>query len=237
VLCLGVALLAALPLLVIWPVALYLRSPGLFREWLWVNNFGRFFGFVHLGPPKTGTYLLLLLYFAFPAYPLAAWALWRKAHAGRQEMTSIAVPLVVFLVMLAVLELASDGRNLYALPLLLPLSMLAASVVPTLPRWSSAILDRLGTVVFSVVILTLWTGWLALNTGHPMALADWLHRTHPADIPSLRLLAFVVAILFTVPWFLLVLRDSGKLDGKHAVLSWATGMSFAWGISMAILLP
>jgi len=236
-LCLGVAVLAALPLLTIWPLALYFRSPGLFLEWLWVNNFGRFFGFANLGPRKTGTYLLLLLYFAFPAYLLAAWALWRKARGGRQEMTSISVPLVVFLVMLAILELASDGRDLYALPLLLPLSMLAASIVPTLPRWSSAILDRLGMAVFLTVILTLWVGWFALNPGHPIALADWLHRTHPAYIPSFRPLAFVVATLFTVSWFLLVLRNSGKPDGEHAVLSWATGMSLAWGIAMAILLP
>ncbi len=236
-LCLGVATLSALPLLTIWPLALYSRSPVLFRDWLWVNNFGRFFGFAHLGPTKTGTYLLLLLYFAFPAYLLSAWALWRKARGGIQEMTSIAVPLVVFSVMLAVLELSSDGRDLYALPLLLPLSMLAASVVPTLPRWSSAILHRLGEAVFLVVILTLWVGGLALNTGHPMALADWLHRTHPAYIPSFRPLAFVVAILFTASWFLLVLRNSGKPDGERAVLCWATGMSLAWGIAMAILLP
>ncbi len=132
-LCLGVATLSALPLLAIWPLALYSRSPELFRDWLWVNNFGRFFGFANLGPRKTGTYLLLLLYFAFPTYLLAAWALWRKARGGKQEMTSKAVPLVVFFVMLAVLELASDGRDLYALPLLLPLSMLAASAVPNLP--------------------------------------------------------------------------------------------------------
>ena len=236
-LCLGVATLSALPLLAIWPLALYSRSPGLFRDWLWVNNFGRFFGFANLGPRKTGTYLLLLLYFAFPTYLLAAWALWRKARGGRQEMTSIAVPLVVFFVMLAVLELASDGRDLYALPLLLPLSMLAASAVPNLPRWSSAILDRLGTAIFLVVILTLWVGGFALYTGHPMALAEWLHRTHPAYIPIFRPLAIVFAILFTVSWFLLVPTNSVKPDGERAVLGWATGMSLAWGVAMAILLP
>jgi TatA/E family protein of Tat protein translocase len=43
--------------------------------------------------------------------------------------------------------------------------------------------------------------------------------------------------LFTVSWFLLVLRNSGKPDGERAVLCWATGMSLAWGIAMAILLP
>ncbi len=236
-LCLGVAMLTAFPLLVIWPLSLYSRSPQLFGDWLWVNNLGRYFGFAHLGPPKTGTYLLLLLYFAFPAYLLAAWTLWRKARGGRREITSIAVPLVVFLVTLAVLDLASDGRDLYALPLLLPLSMLATPVVPTLPQWSSAILDKLGTAVFLVVILTLWVGGFALNTGHPMALADWLHRTHPAYIPSFRPLAFVVATFFTVLWFLLVPRNSGKPDGERAVLSWATGMSLAWGTAMAILLP
>ncbi|HEY3491021.1 MAG TPA: hypothetical protein VGK27_13005 [Candidatus Deferrimicrobiaceae bacterium] len=238
-LCLAIATLSALPFLVVWPVALYLRSPDLFRGWLWVNNFGRYFGFSHLGPRKTGTYLLLLFYFAFPAYLFAAWALWRKARGGRRELASIAVPLVVFLVMLAVLELASDGRDLYALPLLLPLSMLAASLVPALPPWSSAILHRLSTVVFLIVILTLWAGWFALNTGHPMALWDWLHRTHPAYIPSFRPLAIVVAAFFTVSWLLLVLvpRNSGIPDGERAVGSWATGMSLSWGIAMGILLP
>jgi 4-amino-4-deoxy-L-arabinose transferase-like glycosyltransferase len=234
-----IAALSALPLLAIWPLALYSRSPGLFREWLWVNNFGRFFGFANLGPKKTGTYLVLLLYFAFPTYLLAAWALWRKARGGKEEMTTIAVPAVVLLVMLATLELASDGRDLYALPLLLPLSMLAVSAVPTLPRWSYGALDRLGSAVFPAVILTLWAGEFALNTGHPVALADWLRRTHPGYAASFRPLAFVVAAFFTASWFLLARysRISVKPGGERAVFSWAAGMSLAWGLAMAILLP
>ncbi|MGE5189196.1 MAG: ArnT family glycosyltransferase [Gemmatimonadota bacterium] len=236
-LCLGVALLAALPLLTIWPAALYMRSPGLFEKWLWENNFGRFFGFAHLGPPKTGTYAVLLLYFAFPAYLLALWAIWKKARGGRAERESLAVPLTVFLVMLAVFELASDARDLYALPLLLPVSMLGASVVDAFPRRPAAILHGLAATIFPAVILTLWAGWIALMTGRPAVLADWLHRTHPAYAPSFRSLAFAVAVTLTVSCILLVPRGLRKPTGGGAVLSWAAGVSLAWGVAMAVLLP
>lgn len=47
---LAAAAVAALPWLLVWPVALYLRSPELFMTWLWDNNLGRFFGFERLGP-------------------------------------------------------------------------------------------------------------------------------------------------------------------------------------------
>jgi 4-amino-4-deoxy-L-arabinose transferase-like glycosyltransferase len=48
---LAVAFLAALPWLTIWPIAVYLRSPALFHDWFWTNNFGRYLGLTHLGPP------------------------------------------------------------------------------------------------------------------------------------------------------------------------------------------
>jgi 4-amino-4-deoxy-L-arabinose transferase-like glycosyltransferase len=41
---------AALPWLLGWPLALYLRSPELFGVWFWDNNVGRFLGSSGLGP-------------------------------------------------------------------------------------------------------------------------------------------------------------------------------------------
>ncbi len=234
---LAVALAVALPFLTIWPAALYLRSPQLFRDWLWTNNFARFFGFARLGPKNDGSYFLLLLYFAFPASLLAVRALWRKARGASRERTSIAVPLVVFAVMWAVLESASDGRDLYALPLLLPLSLLAASAVPSLSPRASLVLNRLGVLVFLLAILALWVGWSALATGHPVTLASWFQGKHPAHVSSFRPVSFVVAALLSVSWVLLALRYSATSNAKHSVIQWAAGMSLTWGIAMAVLLP
>lgn len=48
-----VAGLVALPWLLIWPCALYQRSPDLFKVLLWDNNFGRYLGFARLGAERT----------------------------------------------------------------------------------------------------------------------------------------------------------------------------------------
>ena len=48
-----------------------------------VNNFGRFLGTNDFGPPAdTAHYLRILPWYALPALPLAAWALWRARLRG-----------------------------------------------------------------------------------------------------------------------------------------------------------
>jgi len=233
---LAVAFLVALPSLTVWPFALYRRSPDLFREWLWNNNFGRFLGFSHLGPRKTGSYLILLSYFALPAYLIALWAIWRKLRGGLQE-TAFAVPFAVFLAMWGILEASSEGRDLYAVPLLLPVSLMAASVVPALSRRTSDILNRLGAAVFTGGISVVWTMWFALTSGHPAALAGLLHRISPAYVPAFLPFPFALAVVFTAWWLALVASGRGRQHGERAVFSWAAGTSLCWGVAMAILLP
>jgi len=81
--CLAVAALACAPWLFIWPLTLYYRAPALFYEWLVINNFGRFLGTNEIGPPAdTAHYLRILPWYALPALPLAAWALWRTPFKG-----------------------------------------------------------------------------------------------------------------------------------------------------------
>ena len=234
---LAIALLAALPSLTVWPFALYRRSPDLFREWLWNNNFGRFFGFSHLGPRNTGTYLVLLSYFALPTYLIALWATWRKVRGGGLRETAFAVPLAVFLAMWGTLEASSEGRDLYAVPMLLPVSLMAASVVPALSRRTSAVLNGLGAAVFTGGISALWMMWSALTTGHPPGLAGWLNRISPAYVPAFRPFPFALAVVFTAWWLALAASELGRQHGERAVSNWAAGTSLCWGVAMAILLP
>jgi len=83
---LGVAALACLPWLLLWPWALHAQSPALFNEWLVINNFGRFLGGNDLGPAADNAhYLRILPWYALPTLPLAAWALLR-AERGATAM-------------------------------------------------------------------------------------------------------------------------------------------------------
>jgi 4-amino-4-deoxy-L-arabinose transferase-like glycosyltransferase len=62
----AVALAAVLPWVVIWPAALYRRSPDLFLEWFWHQNFGRFLGFAAAKSDVRSFYILNLLWLAWP---------------------------------------------------------------------------------------------------------------------------------------------------------------------------
>ncbi|HEV2007160.1 MAG TPA: glycosyltransferase family 39 protein, partial [Burkholderiales bacterium] len=91
--CLAAAAIACAPWIVVWPLALYLRSPALFNEWLWINNFGRFLGTNELGPAADSAhYLRILPWYALPVLPLAAWVLWR-ARLKATLTPPIALPL------------------------------------------------------------------------------------------------------------------------------------------------
>jgi 4-amino-4-deoxy-L-arabinose transferase-like glycosyltransferase len=83
------ALIVVLPA-TIWMYALYARSPQLFHEWFIVNNLGRFFGLTRIGPhAPPGYYGYTLLWYAFPALPLAGYAVW----TGRgNRATRLAAP-------------------------------------------------------------------------------------------------------------------------------------------------
>ncbi|HTS55326.1 MAG TPA: hypothetical protein VMH26_18810 [Burkholderiales bacterium] len=116
-----VAFLASLPWLAIWPAMLYQRSPDLLAVWLLDNNLGRFLGWNSLGPASGPVDVVRsVVWAALPAWPLALSAVWR----ARRELRSrpeLLLPLAGCAVILAVLSLSRQGRDVYVLPAFLPL--------------------------------------------------------------------------------------------------------------------
>ncbi len=234
--CLFVALLVAMPWLTIWPVALYFRSPALFMEWFWVNNLGGYWGSVILGGLNRGHafYLKLLPWYAWPALPLALWSLWENRRAITRT-PSVQLPLIAFSVILVVLSLAANSRELYALPVLLPLSLLATASLTTLPRVAAAALNWLGVLVFGLVALLLWLGWIALMTNHPAAIAVFLENYQPGFESTFSGATFGIALAFTLLWFVTVY--TGWRSHLQAVFNWACGMTLIWTLAMTLWLP
>ncbi|MDD5240259.1 MAG: glycosyltransferase family 39 protein [Sulfuricella sp.] len=234
---LAVASAAVLPWLVIWPVLLYLRSPDLFMEWFWINNLGRFFGFTHLGPSNGHWhYFEILPWFAWPALPIALWTLW---HDGRTSLKrpETQLALTLFLVMLTVLSMASDAREVYALPMLLPLSLLAAPGVATLRRGAASALNWFSITTFGVFAGLLWFFWFALVTGHPAERAEHLRELQPGYIPAFEPLHFTIALLATIAWLIIVFRVRSLPRNPRGLVSWAAGITMIWGIIMTLWLP
>ncbi len=232
-----VAAASALPWAVIWPYALYQRSPQLFHEWFWFQNLGRFLGYAHVGPKNVpGFFLYTLPWFALPAFPLALWTLWQKRRSWPwREDPSIQLPLTAFLVMLIALSVSANARSLYTLPMLLPLTLLAAAGVGSLQNRAKNVFNRLSISFFGFAAGVLWLGWIVLVTGHPGFAAHALRRLWPASVLTFNGFHFAVAVVYSAAWILAVIRFTRS--DLNPVINWTAGMVLTWALLMTLWLP
>ena len=233
---LALALVWAAPWLLVWPAELYLRSPDLFRLWLVDNNLGRYLGSSHLGPPTDWSFWLRTLpWVTFPLLPLALWTLVR--HPGRTlGNPGVRVALVVSLVGWGVLLSSGTGRDLYALPLLAPLAVIAAGGLRDLPGWLVALCYWICVLLFAALAVTLWGVWgYGQVAGHPPEVA-LIARYLPLEfVPTLHLDAALLALALTLGWVLGLkwLRP----PGTAALAAWPLGLTLGWGLVMLLHLP
>ena len=233
-----VALLAALPWVGVWPLLLYERAPLLFNEWLVTQNLGRFFGTVRLGPESDHTfYLKNIAWIAWPAFPLAAWTIWTafRGYMGGFNRPGIQLPLLFLVIGMVVLSFAADARMVYALPLLLPLCVLASASIDVLPRGASSALDWFGILTFGLGAIVAWLAWAAFYAHWPPALHEYLIRFRPAGADlQFEWLPFSLAVFFSLVWFAII--RPARQSPRRSVLNWAVGMALVWGLYSTILL-
>jgi 4-amino-4-deoxy-L-arabinose transferase-like glycosyltransferase len=230
---LGIALIVCLPWLVIWPAALYQRSPELFEQWLWIDNLDRFIGINPFGPTFEHLfYLRILPWYAWPLWPFAAWTLWRTRSTG--FMPGIQLALLGFLVTLIVLSAVAGARELYGLPLLVPLALLAVPATDTLRRGAANAFYWFGAMTFSFFVIVAWFYWVALEFGVPGQLQTHLNEMQPGYTNGFRLLPFAIGLLFTVVW-ITVLRSTRK-SRMRPLIVWAAGITILWGVLNGLFL-
>ncbi|MBI2314272.1 MAG: glycosyltransferase family 39 protein [Betaproteobacteria bacterium] len=233
VVALGAAALAALPWVAVWPALLYLRSPELFSDWLMLNNFGRFLGYAKLATPTEPFYYVgILIWFAWPALPIALWALWRGGREALRQPT-FQLPLVVFLVMLAVLSAAREGRDVYAVPMLLPLSLLAAEGLMSLRRGAANALLWFSVMGFTFFVGVIWFYWFALEFGAPARLHTHLHKLQPGYPAGIKWVPFAAALAYTTGWIAALFLKRSPL---RPVIVWSAGITTVWALIMSLLL-
>ncbi|MBY0437012.1 MAG: hypothetical protein K2W80_02385, partial [Burkholderiales bacterium] len=223
---LAAALVAILPWMSAWPLALHARSPELFSEWFWANNFGRFLGLDDLSTESApGEYFVMLLWYAWPALPLASWVLWQR---GREAWATpqLQLPVLVFLVTFVALSVSADARELYAMPMLLPLSLLAAASIDALKRSAANFLDWFGIMTFGLLALVLWTAYVALMTGWPARLSTRLADLHPGFVPDFDPVVLAIGAAATLFWIGLVWRVGRS--NRRAIINWASGLTLFW---------
>ncbi|MDD2721258.1 MAG: glycosyltransferase family 39 protein [Gallionella sp.] len=229
------ALLVALPWLTIWPLLLYQRSPELFASWAWSHNIGNWLAYIRKGPQDDLLYYLKnLTWLAWPALPLATWAVWRERRRITQR-DDLQLPLLTFVVMFVTLSLTPNIREVFALPMLLPLALLAAASLSMLKRGAANALDWFGLMTFALLAILMWWGWAGLLLDNHAKITIWLKEMQPGFEPELQRFRFGVALAATVLWLLLVWRVGRSM--RRAVVNWAAGTTLIWILAMTLWLP
>jgi 4-amino-4-deoxy-L-arabinose transferase-like glycosyltransferase len=227
---LAVAALSAAPWLLIWPALLYQHSPELFGLWLWQENIARLQGDILAGMLY---YLRLLPWYAWPVWPVALWALW-SARQGGLAQPALALPWAGFVVTLAVIGAATETRELYALPLLVPLALLATPVADKLRRGAANAWYWFSAMGFTFFVIVAWVYWSGLELGMPARLHAHLLRLQPDYEPGFRLLPFALGAAYTLLWIaaLVTVRRSGV----RPVVVWAAGCTTLWALAATLFI-
>jgi hypothetical protein len=127
---------------------------------------------------------------------------------------------------------SADKRELYAMPLLLPLALLATPGIETLRRGASNAWYWFSVMGFTVFVCVAWVYWSALELGVPARLHAHLHRIQPGYTPGFRLLPFVIGALMTIGWFALLFRF--RRNPQRPAWIWASGVTLTWAL-LAVL--
>jgi len=178
----------------------------------------------------------LLLWFTWPAWPLALWTLWR----WRRQLTArhVALPFWFALVPLAATWTTSFSERslLLALP---AFATLAAFALPTFRRSVAALVDWFTLLFFSVWAIIIWVIWVAMQTGVPAKTASNVAKLAPGFVPEFSAVALVFALAATLAWAWLVRWRTGR----HRAALWKTlvlpagGAALCWMLLMTLWLP
>jgi hypothetical protein len=185
-------------------------------------------------------HIQLLLWFTWPAWPLASYSVWRwrRQLFSRRISRHLSLPAWFITVngCAMLLSGAPDRTLLLALP---AFAALAAFALPTLRRQAAALIDWFTLLFFTGCGLVIWVVWVAMQTGVPPQPATNVARLAPGFEAGFQMIPFVFAVLATLAWGYLVRWRVGR----HRAAIWkslvlpASGATLCWLLLMTLWLP
>lgn len=178
-----------------------------------------------------------LLWFLWPTWPLVIVALWQWRAWLRVD--HIAIPFSLLIGPLCLLALQPNAFEPEYTLLVVPFSALAAFALPTLRRGVINSFDWFAVMCFSLIIATIWLGWIAQHTGWPPKIAYNIHRQTQGFDVTIAWSALFIALMGTIAWCSLVwwrLSSHPPALWRGTVLS-AGGLITAWLLLVTLWLP
>jgi 4-amino-4-deoxy-L-arabinose transferase-like glycosyltransferase len=222
----ALALVFASPFLIGWPLLCHYFYPDALQQW-WVLSLAQFKQSTHL------YFLRTLLWYAWPALPLALWGLWRF-RAQLLNKPSFQLILTFFVVAWLVIGFGSD-KEVFALPLLIPLTAMAGGSIETLKRGTAGALSWFGLILFGLMSGLIWLGWYAMLAGEPVKIKARMTFLSGLTELNFSFIAFVIASMVTLIWLFATFRT--QYSNRSSATNWAIGMTCVWTLLMTLWLP
>ena len=171
-------------------------------------------------------------WFLWPAWPLAAWAIYRMRRDWRAPATLL--PLLCLLVLFGLFTVSLHPGEDRLLALAVPSAVLAAAGVMTLRRGAAYAFLWFSVMLFGFLGLVFWVYWSAHDLGIPARLAQRLSRLGVADIGELRVLPLIFGLIITATWVIF----SARLERSpyRPLLVWSAGITFIWVLLLTLFL-
>ena len=221
-------LLAAIAVTALWLGVLWFRDETLasalqLQRWpVWSDS----------GDIKPSYVISVMPWYLWPAWPLAAWALYRMRRDWRGPPSLL--PLLSLLVLFGLFSVSINPGEDKLLALTAPTAVLAAAGVMSLRRGAAYAFLWFSVMLFGFLGLVFWVYWSAHDLGFPARLAQRLARLGVEDIGSLRVLPFLIGLAITATWVTFLARL--ERSPYRPLLVWSAGMTFIWILLLTLFL-
>ncbi len=215
-----------------WITAFAMRDATGFDAWVDADFGLKLEDREHFGPTS---YLSTLLWFAWPAWPVAVWLITLRVRGfgGGWQRGEVVAPVVFFVSGFVVISLLTEPRDIHAVYLLPPLVVLAAFGVDTLKRTWYALIDWFGILVLGLTAIVAVVIASAIYYGWPPMMSQWLSVYVPGFTGTLPWLGYGVAMLAFVIWIALI--QPAHQHARRALINWAGCVTFLWIVAQALL--
>lgn len=217
-----------------WLLSVQSHLPVKFAAW-WSESRNAFFWSEGSDKFRPFYFLGALSWFAWPAWPVAGWAVYRLKREG-WDSVKLWMPLGVFLVCLLVLSVQAHPDDLDSMILLPPLAILTGVGLAELRRGAANALMWFSIMAFSFFGLMFWVYWSALDLHWPAQLFRRLTKLG-MESEGFRWIVMSLGLLVTLAWVIgLIWVFRQPRVPQRPVLVWSAGVCFIWALLMALFM-
>ncbi len=230
------ALTGAFALCGVWLLSVHAHYPDRLSHWWQHLALGQtVFGMGEKTRYNPLYFVNALSWFAWPAWLLAGWAVYRLKRQGWNSV-KLWMPLGVFAVALIALSLHTGSEQVQSIILLPSLALLAGAGLGELKRGAANALLWFSLMAFSFFALVFWVYWAAFDLGWPAQLAKRLAKLG-MESQGFRPLALALGLLITLAWiaWLMRLRRQPR-SPQRPILAWSVGTTFVWCLLLALFM-